>query len=355
MNAFEDTAVPVREGERLDNQKLEAYLTAQMTDVTGPLVVEQFPQGYSNLTYLLRMGNDEWVLRRPPFGNRVKSAHCMGREYRVLSRLSTIYELAPRTVLYCDDEDVLGAPFYVMQRIRGIVLRKQLPAGLNLDDRTARRLSEAFIDNLARLHTLDYEAAGLADLGKPAGYVERQVSGWTKRYESARTADIREMDRVVQWLKDHQPSESGHALIHNDYKYDNMVLDNEKITRILAVLDWEMCTLGDPLMDLGCTLSYWVEAGDDDALKQFLHGPTYLPGSMNRRELAARYAERTGSDTSNMLFYYCFGLFRLAVIIQQIFARYARGHTTDSRFARLDIVVANLARAASASIERGSM
>jgi aminoglycoside phosphotransferase (APT) family kinase protein len=341
-----DSAGPVRAGEELPPAALEAYLAERLPGGHGPLSVEQFPHGHSNLTYLVRRGDEEFVLRRPPFGNQVKTAHDMGREFRVLSKLSAVYAPAPKPLLYCEDESVLGAPFYVMERRRGIVLRHSDEPGLAIDPPTARALCTALIDNLALLHALDYKAAGLADLGKPEGYVSRQVTGWINRYANARTDAHPEMDRVAEWLSGNMPAESAAALVHNDYKYDNLVLDPNDLTRIVAVLDWEMATVGDPLMDLGTTLGYWVEAGDPESMKTYATGPTSLPGSLSRRELVLRYAERTGRDVSGVLFYYCFGLYKIAVIIQQIYARYVRGFTRDERFSRLKDRVATLGRQA---------
>ena len=353
MNLDLDTAASVRPGEELPVASLEAYLAKCLPDASGPLTVEQFPHGYSNLTYLVRMGDQEFVLRRPPFGNQIKTAHDMGREYRVLSRLSAVYPQAPRPLLFCNDTSILGVPFYVMERRRGVVLRRADNPGLAIDPPTARRLSEAPIDNLAVLHALDYKAAGLADLGRPEGYVTRQVSGWITRYTNARTDPLPEMDRIAGWLTDHKPTESGAALVHNDYKYDNLVLDPKDLTRVVAVLDWEMATLGDPLMDLGTTLGYWVELGDPEPVQAGAFGPTALPGSLTRQELVARYADKSGHDVSGMLFYYCFGIYKIAVIIQQIYARYVRGHTRDARFARLNERVAALCQTALLVAERG--
>jgi aminoglycoside phosphotransferase (APT) family kinase protein len=242
-----------------------------------------------------------------------------------------------------------------MERRRGIVLRKELPPGVTVDPPTARRLCTALIDTLARLHALDYGAAGLGELGKPQGYVARQVSGWGNRYAAARTDDVPELERVARWLGEHLPPEAGAALIHNDFKYDNLLLDPDDLTRIVAVLDWEMATLGDPLMDLGTTLSYWVEAGDPEPLRRAAFGPTALPGSLTRRELVERYQECAGRPVSDVLFYYCFGLFKTAVIIQQIYARYVRGHTRDARFARLNEVVTVLARQADRALDAGGL
>jgi aminoglycoside phosphotransferase (APT) family kinase protein len=348
-----DHTRPVRPGEELDLARLEPYLRQHFPDAAGPLAVEQFPHGHSNLTYLLRLGPRELVLRRPPFGNQVKSAHDMGREYRVLSKLHTVYPLAPRPYVSCEDESILGAPFYIMERRHGIILRKTPPPGLPLDAGTVRRLCEAFLDNLALLHTLDYQAAGLGDLGKPDGYVERQVAGWTKRYRNAQTDDLPALERIASWLAANRPREAGAALVHNDYKYDNLLLDPGDLARIVAVFDWEMATVGDPLMDLGTTLGYWVEAGDPETFQAFVFGPTALPGSLTRRELVERYAAKTGHDVSNMLFYYCFGLFKIAVIVQQIYARYVRGYTQDERFAALPDKIAGLSEAAVRVMETG--
>lgn len=350
-----DDAGPVRAGEELPVAALEVYLRGRLPGLSGPLVVEQFTRGFSNLTYLLRIGGDELVLRRPPFGNAVKSAHDMGREYRVLSKLGPAYPPAPRPLLFCDDPAVMDAPFYVMERRRGVILRQRLPAGLTIDAPEARRLSTALVDALADLHAIDYRAAGLGDLGKPEGYVARQVAGWSDRYARARTDDLPAMDRVSGWLAGHMPGESAPALIHNDFKYDNLVLDPRDLTRIAAVLDWEMATVGDPLMDLGTTLGYWVEADDPEPLRRQATGPTALPGSLTRRELVARYAERTGRDVADAPFYYAFGLFKIAVIVQQIYARYVRGHTRDARFARLDELVAVLADQADRAVEGGRL
>jgi aminoglycoside phosphotransferase (APT) family kinase protein len=353
VNPDLDTPGPVRPGEELNVASLEVYLTQCLPDVAGPLTVEQFPSGYSNLTYLLRIGAQEFVLRRPPFGNQVKTAHDMGREYRVLSKLSAVYPPAPRPYFYCDDTAILGAPFYVMERRRGVVLRHVTTPALSIDPPTAWRLGEALIDNLALLHSLDYQAAGLADLGKPEGYVARQVTGWVGRYTNARTDPLPEMDRIAQWLTDHMPAGSDAALIHNDYKYDNLVLDPADLTRIVAVLDWEMATIGDPLMDLGTTLGYWVQADDPAPMHANIVGPTAVSGSLTRQELVVRYADKTGRDVSGVVFYYCFGVYKIAVIIQQIYARYVRGHTRDARFEHLNERVAALAQTALQAAETG--
>lgn len=360
MQAWLDNAVSTRVGEELDLESLGPYVRSHLRHihgdaVMGDLVVEQFPSGFSNLTYLLRCGELELVLRRPPFGNRVKSAHDMGREYRVLKGLEAVYPLAPTPYLHCEDPEVIGAPFYIMERRRGIVLRRQLPSGLTLTPVIADRLSEAFIDNLAALHTLDVEATELSDLGHGKGYVERQVRGWIGRYEKAQTDSWPELDRTAAWLIDQLPMPAAIALIHNDYKYDNLLLDANDLTRLVAVLDWEMCTLGDPLMDLGSTLAYWVERRDDARLRAIAFGPTAVEGSWTRLQLAERYQERTGADLDNLLFYVCFGYFKLAVIGQQIYYRYFQGHTKDERFAQLNQMVGLLGEVAARAIDRGRL
>jgi aminoglycoside phosphotransferase (APT) family kinase protein len=355
MNADLDSTVPIRAGEELPLAQLHAYLKEHLEDSDGPLTVEQFPHGHSNLTYLLRLGSRELVLRRPPFGNQVKTAHDMGREYRVLSRLCEVFAAAPRPYLYCEDESVLGSPFYVMQRRQGRILRKASPRDMVLDPEMARRLSTALIDNLAALHSLDYQAAGLGALGKPQGYVQRQVAGWTDRYAKAQTEELPALDRIARWLGEHVPPESGAAVVHNDYKYDNIVFAADDPARIVAVLDWEMATIGDPLMDLGTTLGYWVESGDPAALRRAAVGPTALPGSLTRRELVDRYQQQSGRAVANALFYYCFGLFKIAVILQQIYARYVRGHTQDARFAQLNQVVAVMSQQADATLQAGKL
>ena len=353
MTTWLDEPREVRSGEELETAKLATYLAEHLPEAEGKKPeVEQFLGGFSNLTYLVRWVDLELVLRRPPFGNRVTGAHDMGREYRVLERLHRVYPPAPRPYLYCEDEEILGAPFYLMERRRGIILRRELPSGLVLSPVLAERLCGAFVDNLVGLHALDVEASGLADLGKGEGYVERQVLGWTKRYEKARTDDWPELESVATWLGDHHPLESETALIHNDYKYDNLVLDPSDLTRIVAVLDWEMATIGDPLMDLGSSLAYWTEASDEPAWRAAGFGPTHVEGSYTRRQVVERYAEQSGRDVSGMTFYFAFGLFKLAVIAQQIYYRYAEGHTKDKRFAKMNKMVGLLGRIGAGVIER---
>jgi len=357
IQSWLDSTAPVRQGEELDAEKLAAYLrqTIASLEDSSSLEVEQFPSGHSNLTYLLRMGEREMVLRRPPFGAKIKTAHDMGREYLILSHLADVYARVPRVLTYCDDEAVLGAPFYVMERLKGVILRAAPPKGLELTPPLMRALSENLVSNLVEIHRVDYQAAGLGDLGRPAGYVKRQIEGWTQRYVNARTDDIPDVERAAAWLAEHMPTDanSSGALIHNDYKYDNLVLAPDDVSRIIGVLDWEMATIGDPLMDLGTSLGYWIDPNDPPELQALAFGVTTLPGNLNRRELAEQYARLSGRDVSHILFYYVYALFKIATIVQQIYARYKAGFTQDKRFAHLIDAVRVLGKTAILAIEKG--
>ncbi len=351
-NSLIDQPRDVRRGEELPIANLAAYLQQHLSDLRGDVVVKQFPSGHSNLTFLLQIGEQELVLRRPPFGANIKTAHDMSREYNILSHLHPVYSKAPRPLLYCDDESIIGAPFYVMERVQGIILRAQPPHGLPLTPGVMRDLSLAFVDNLAAIHAVDYHAAGLGDLGKPNGYAARQVRGWTERYVNAKTDDIPDIERVAAWLADAKrlPPESGAALIHNDYKYDNLVLDPDDL-HIRAVLDWEMATIGDPLMDLGTSLGYWVEQNDPEELRALAFGLTRLPGNLTRTEIVQRYARVSRRDVSNIQFYYVYALFKIAVIVQQIYNRYQQGYSHDPRFANMIDAVRVLGKTAVRAIE----
>ena len=365
-----DATKPVRAGEELDRAKLEAAIFAPVSEALGkqliaPLDIQQFPSGHSNLTYLLRASTAdeevvELVARRPPFGNKVKTAHDMGREFRILSSLAgdgngnAPYDKAPRPLFYTEDESIIGAPFYVMERITGVVLRRKVPAGVDLSPEALGGLATSFVDALVELHALPYREVGLGDLGKPEGYVERQVRGWAKRYEDAKTDDVPDVEAAAAWLASNLPMSPPPTLIHNDFKYDNLVLDPSDLTRIIGVLDWEMSTVGDPLMDLGTALAYWVEETDPDPIRAFAFGPTHLPGSPKRAEVARLYGEKTGADLSYLFFYYVFALFKNAVVAQQIYARYHRGLTQDERFAMMIMGVRLLGDAARKAIDTRS-
>ena len=341
----------VRAGEELSINQLTNYLTSKLPNVQGDISIKQFPSGHSNLTYFVQIGTQEFVLRRPPFGANIKSAHDMSREYKILSHLHPVYTKVPKPMHYCDDESIIGAPFYLMERVKGIVLRAKAPEGVNLTEDVMCKLSTAFVDNLVAIHALDYQAAGLGDLGKPQGYVVRQVRGWTERYANAKTDDIPKMEQVATWLAEHLPPESSATLIHNDYKYDNLVLNPTDLS-IRAVLDWEMATIGDPLMDLGTALGYWVEQDDPEELRALAFGVTMLPGNLTRDEIVEHYAELSGRDVSRIQFYHVYALFKIAVIVQQIYARYKRGATQDPRFANLVNGVRVLSMVAAKEIEK---
>lgn len=353
MAGFENQTTAIRPGEELDLANLEPFLRSHFPKESGNLVVRQYPSGHSNLTYSVQLGSREMVLRRPPFGSKVKTAHDMSREFRVLLKLHAYYPPAPHVLLFCDDLSVLGVPFYLMEPIHGVILRSDVPAGLDFSPEVARRVSESFLDNLALLHGLDFNQIGLADLGRPQGYLERQVRGWIERYHGSKTVDIPEVETISHWIQQHMPASSGAALIHNDYKYDNVVLDPSDLTRIVGVLDWEMCTIGDPLADLGSALAYWIDSSDPPDILETRWGPTIYPGSLTRAQLVQRYAEKTRRDVSDMAFYLVFARFKIAVIVQQIYYRYHQGLTHDERFATMPHRINLLLRAALRTAETG--
>jgi aminoglycoside phosphotransferase (APT) family kinase protein len=346
---------PIRPGEELNEPNLQAFLRAQLGLKNELIEISQFPAGSSNLTYLVRIGEAEYVLRRPPFGNQVKSAHDMKREFEVLSKLSTVYRPAPKPLLFCADETILGSQFYLMERRRGLIVRGKAPAELENSRDLQVEVCKSFIENLADLHRLDYKKAGLGDLGKPAGYARRQVDGWTKRYFDSVTDDNPELEAAIGWLNKSVPESEAAALIHNDYKFDNVMLNPENLTEIVAVLDWEMATVGEPLMDLGTTLGYWMSKEAGEQMLSMPFNPRVLMESVSRRQLTEIYAEKSGRDVSRILFYYVFGTFKVAVIAQQIYFRFARGFTRDPRFARFNVFVSALGKIASQAIETGKI
>ena len=351
-----DRPTDVRKGEDLNADRMEAYLKKVMPGLQGPVEVRQYPSGASNLTYLLSFDNRQLVLRRPPFGTKAATAHDMGREYKVLSALSRHWPYAPRPLLCCEDEAVIGSPFYVMEHLRGIILRKDIPDGLFTSPDKVRRLFEKFVSILHELHSLDYVAAGLGDLGKPDGYVRRQVLGWNKRYRAARTPDVPDCESIMAWLEEKIPPETERpGIIHNDFRLDNIVLDPDDPFRIIGVLDWEMCTIGDPLMDLGSTIGYWVERDDPEERHLIRTMPTHIDGALTRREFVDLYGRKSGIRMDRFDFYYCFGLFRLAVIIQQIYYRFFHGQTQDQRAKGYARAVPVLERAANEVIAQSSL
>lgn len=336
-SAYIDQPVKAREGEMPDPEKLSFYLSDKLAGFKGPLEIAQFPGGYSNLTFQLNWDGGNCILRKPPHGANIKSAHDMGREYKVLSALKPVYRAVPTPLLFCDDLAVMDTPFYLMEKVSGIILRNKVPKGVELSPEIMQDISTAAIDNLAALHEIDLRETGLGALGKPEGYVNRQVEGWISRYENAATDDIPAMTETAAWLRSNIPPEHQPAFIHNDYKYDNLVLDPNDLSHILAVLDWEMATVGDPLMDLGTTLAYWGEEADSPALKPF--NLTWLAGNLTREQVVKRYAATRHMPEPDMLFYYVFGSYKIGGIVQQIYARYKKGFTKDERFAGLIYVL----------------
>lgn len=324
---------PLTEQDPLNFIALTQYLQ-QYAPQIGPVKnISRFTGGYSNLTYCLQTENADFVLRRPPAGANIQSAHDMGREFRVLSLVKPHYSKLPRPIHYCASADIMGVPFYIMEKLPGIILRAFNAPKMNIPAETMRSISVALIDNLVELHALDIQTTGLAQLGKPEGYVQRQTEGWIKRYHAAETDKIETIDAVMVWLQQHQPHTQAYTLLHNDYKYDNLLLHPDDLTQIIGVLDWEMATTGDPLMDLGATLAYWFEDGEEEVFKNY--NLTWLPGNVTRQQLISRYAEKCGRDLSDISFYYVFGLFKNAVIAQQIYQRWKQGHTQDARFGAL--------------------
>ncbi|QHT67738.1 phosphotransferase family protein [Rhodocytophaga rosea] len=348
-----DSTKPVRQGEAIDLAVLNSYLQEHAPEIGKITSISQFPGGYSNLTYCLHTSGKEYVLRRPPVGANIKSAHDMGREYKVLSLLKPHYDKVPRPVLYCDSHEIMGAPFYMMERISGVILRAASAPSLQLSPEQLRHISESIVDNLVVIHSLDIQTTGLHQLGKPEGYMQRQVEGWSKRYFQAETDRIKEMNILADWLQHHQPMSHSAAFLHNDYKHDNVMLNPENLSQIIGVLDWEMATVGDPLMDVGATLAYWTEAGDSPALRSF--NLTWLPGNFTRQEVVEQYAAKSGRDLSNIAFYYIFGLFKNAVIAQQIYTRWKQGLTQDARFESLLFIVKEMAAKALHTLESGKI
>ncbi len=331
-----DTAGAIRDGEELDLEALKQYLEPILGASVAKLQINQFPGGFSNLTYLLSNGSEKWVLRRPPFGSQVKSAHDMSREFKILSAIKDVFPYGPKPVHFCEDSGVLGCDFYLMTYIEGLVIRRDYPVGLELSPDQVREQLLNFFDVLSALHSVDLAEAGLNNFGRPEGYVQRQVDGWCKRWEGAVTKDAVDCDVTMQWLHDNLPRDSGKAsVIHNDYKMDNVIFSLENPLELIGVLDWEMATVGDPVMDLGCTLGYWTQMDDPDFFREYRAMPSDVKGAPTRSEIVSRFQERTGVSVDHFPFYFCFGLFRLAVIVQQIYYRFYHGHTSDQRFASM--------------------
>ncbi len=344
MSIPRDTA-PIRSEERFDEQKLTAYLRRHTAEFAGnqPIEFEQFPGGHANLTYLARIGKREYVVRRPPLGPVPPKSHDMVREFSVLHALSRVLPQAPAALHLCTDESVLGRPFFVMERRRGFVIRNRWPQGLPDSPAIRQDISRSFVDTLVALHRVDYEAIGLSDLGRPDGFAERQVRGWAARWEAAKTRELEPMERLAGWLTGGVPAPQAASLLHNDYKLDNAMVDENGV--VVAVLDWDMATLGDPLIDFGTTLAYWSQP-TDPRYRIFMNNPLVHGDFLTRADLVRRYAQGTGFDLSEMRWYEVFAFFKIAVIVEQIYARYVAGQTTDERFAGFGERVEQLASGA---------
>lgn len=332
-----DRAGKVRPGEELDVAAVDAWLKARVPGLVGTPAVTQYSGGASNWTYRLEYESHDLILRRPPAGTKAKSAHDMGREYRVQKALRPAFPLVPEMIAYCDDHSVIGAEFYVMRRIPGIIPRAKL--GVDLDPEATRKLCLNAIDTLVALHKVDVDEVGLRELGKGAGYTCRQIEGWSERYQKARTWNVPTFRKVIAWLRANTPEDAATCVIHNDFRFDNLVLDPNDPTRVIGVLDWEMATLGDPLMDVGNSLAYWIQADDDFVARSTRRQPTNLPGMLTRREVAEYYSSRMGLKPANWNFYEVYGVFRLAVIVQQIYYRYHHKQTRNPAFKRFWILV----------------
>ncbi|SEK33182.1 Predicted kinase, aminoglycoside phosphotransferase (APT) family [Aquimarina amphilecti] len=327
----------VRKGEELSENTLKSFLQKQglINDSKSDWEVKQYTHGYSNLTYLIHIEDKEYVLRRPPFG-AIKRGHDMGREFKVQSKIYKAFPKVPKMFTFTDDDNVLGCPFYIMEKVEGIILSVREAKKRNITAIDFKTISDSWLDSFVELHNINYEEVGLADLGKPKGYVERQVTNWGKQYLNAVTEEIPAAEKVMKWMETNQPKEYQYSLVHNDFKYDNVVFKDNSWTQVSAVLDWEMATLGDPLMDLGTSLGYWTMSSDHQFVQQGIPSPTIMEGNPSRSEIVALYEEKSGREVGNLVFYYSFGLFKIAVIAQQIYYRYSKGLTTDPRFAQLN-------------------
>lgn len=329
-----DQAGAIRPGEALPLERLQPWLAGTLPGAQGTPEVTQYSGGASNWTYRLQYPDADLILRRPPDGTKAKGAHDMGREYRLQKALKPVFDYVPEMLAYADDTSIIGEEFYVMERLNGIIPRRNLPAGLVMSPEQVNTMCRNMLDTLIALHKVDYQASGLAGLAKGAGYTERQITGWSKRYRDARTWHVPRGERIMRWLSDNMPKQERLCITHNDFRFDNVVLDPDDPTQIIGVLDWELATIGDPLMDLGNTLAYWVEADDDRFAKATRRQPTTTPGMMTRKEVIAYYCAAMDVPVRDFTFYQVYGLFRLGAIIQQIFARYAKGQTTNPEYKR---------------------
>lgn len=341
-NRQRDT-IPVRKGEELDSASLNSFLNENIEglDHNAPLQIKQFPAGASNLTYEIKKGEWEAVLRRPPLGPVAPKAHDMGREYKILKAIHPYFPEAPQPYLFTDNTDVIGSPFLIMERKHGYVIDAEFPKDVTPTEELCRHISNQLIDTLVSLHSIDYRKTELKNMVKPEGFIERQVKGWIERYERSKTEEIHGVDELTKWLVSRIPISPAPTIIHYDFKLNNTMF-NHSFDKVIGLFDWEMTTVGDPLADLGVTLGYWVDKDDPDELKGERSLVTTLPGFMTREEIIEAYAKKSGRDVSNIQFYLAFAFFKNAVIAQQIYYRYKRGQTTDERFSTFNQHTYNL-------------
>lgn len=343
MNQEQRETIPVRSGEEFQIAEVERFLRREIPDLPdAPLAVEQFTAGHSNLTYLLRIGEWEAVLRRPPVGPVPPKTHDMEREYRILSLMHKVYPLAPEPYVFSNDLHVMGAPFFVMERRKGIVIDQAWPESVNPSPETRRRVSETVVNTLVELHAVDWQTAGLASIGHPAGYMERQVHGWIQRYERVKTNELPLVEKNSAWLAEHLPPSADASIIHNDFKLNNLIFSSEDVGRVEAVIDWEITTIGDPLSDLAVAVNFWTEPGDTELIENGYSPVTTLPGFINRHEFMELYARKSGRSLDTIDYYMAFAYFKVAVICQQIYYRWKIGQTKDPRFERLGKVAVSL-------------
>lgn len=329
---FEDLERPQRQDETIDLDRLMPWINKHVKEAHGVPAITQFSGGASNWTYRLQFENKDLILRRAPTGKKAAGAHNMPREYNLQKKIKPHFPYVPDMIALCEDDEILGSSFYLMERLEGIILRKNIPSDLEWDKDTVRNICTSFWDKLIELHQVDYQQEGLDQIGKGEGYIERQVIGWSKRYQDAKTWNVPAGSKVIHWLENQMPAQERLCVIHNDYRLDNVVLDVENPANILGVLDWELAAIGDPLMDLGSSLAYWIQADDNFFIKSIRRQPTHTSGMMNREEIIGYYARQTGSSIDDFRFYRVYGLFRLAGIAQQIYYRYSKGFTKNKSF-----------------------
>ncbi|WP_026998083.1 phosphotransferase family protein [Flectobacillus major] len=329
----------VRDEDRLDNDKIRIFIEQYLPNLTGNMTIEQFSGGASNLTYQISFGQQQYILRCPPKGTKAKGAHDMAREYKIMQALKPFYQYVPQMIAYCDDTSLIGREFYVMEKLVGIIPRANLPKEMTLNNQETRHLCLNVLDKMVQLHQIPIEKTPLSTFGKGQGYCQRQITGWTERYKKVKTWNVPSCQYIMDWLQRNQPSEERSCFIHNDFRFDNVVLSPDNPLEVIGVLDWEMATIGDPLMDLGNSLAYWVEANDDFMFKMVRRQPTHLKGMLTRKEVVAYYCNKMGISLPSFTFYEVYGLFRLIVILQQIYFRYYHRQTTNPAYKNFWLLV----------------